>query len=91
MKLHCHYCGAPTRGRNRVCDSLVCRERMLEDWRNTRIAIPHGFYTAAQFAKKAGLTRQAILQRCRKGKYPGTFQDSKSGRWYIPIEYLKKE
>lgn len=73
-----------TSGRNRVCDSPVCREEMRRTWNETSIAIPAGYLEANLYAKKLGISRQAVTKNCRAGKYPGAFQDPQSGRWYVP-------
>ncbi|MFA5485454.1 MAG: hypothetical protein WC260_04375 [Candidatus Pacearchaeota archaeon] len=84
MKL-CPICNKnPVHGRNRVCDSPICREEMRKSWHEEKIVIPDGYLTASQFAKKKGLTPQGVSKSCRAGKYPGALQDEKSGRWYIP-------
>jgi hypothetical protein len=80
----CAFCGGETKGRRRVCSSLECIEQMKQSWHESSIAIPEGYLTATEFAKKHGLTTQAVSKRCRAGKYPGVFQDPQSGRWYIP-------
>lgn len=84
----CFYCGAPTPGRRRVCNSFDCISKMKESWLTSRIVVPEGFLTATRFAKKAGISVQAVAKNCRRGKYAGSFQDEKSGRWYIPEDCL---
>lgn len=87
----CYYCGAPTTGRNRVCDSFDCREKQKHSWYDSRFVIPEGFLTTTQFAKMSGISVQAVTKNCRQKKYPGAFQDVKSGRWYIPKDCLKEK
>lgn len=67
-----------------MCDSVICQEEMRKAWHEEKIVIPDDYLTASQFAKKYGLTPQGVSKNCRAGKYPGAFQDEKSGRWYIP-------
>jgi len=81
----CPICGKnPLKGRQRVCDSVICQEEMRKAWHEEKIVIPDDYLTASQFAKKYGLTPQGVSKNCRAGKYPGAFQDERSGRWYIP-------
>lgn len=81
----CSICGKnPVKGRQRVCDSPICREEMRKAWHEEKIVVPEGYLTVKEFATKIGLTVQAVSKNCRRGKYPGAFQDQKSGRWYIP-------
>jgi len=84
MKL-CAICGKNlVYGRNRICDSPICREEMKKSWYNEKIVIPDGYLTSSLFAKRKGLTPQVVTKGCRAGKYLGAFQDEKSGRWYVP-------
>jgi hypothetical protein len=76
-------------GRNRVCDSPICREEMRKEWHDTSLAVPEGFLEANEYAKKKGISRQAVTKNCRTGKYQDAFQDPKSGRWYVPIDGTK--
>jgi hypothetical protein len=55
-------------------------------WSEGPIATPIGFLEAAVYARREGISRQAVTKSCRAGKYPGAFQDRRSGRWYIPVE-----
>lgn len=80
----CPFCDRPTSGRNRICDSPICRQELRKSWNESTISVPEGYVEANVFAKIKNITRQAVTQNCRKGKYPGAFQDQQSGRWYIP-------
>lgn len=47
------------------------------------------YYSAEQVAQIEGVKKEAILKRCRLGKYPGAFKtpsspEQPSGKWYIP-------
>lgn len=82
----CAFCGGETSGRRRICDRLECIEKMKRSWYEESIAIPDGYLTVSEFAKKNQITTQAVSKNCRAGKYPGAFQDEQSGRWYVPKE-----
>ena len=72
----CPICGKnPLKGRQRVCDSVICREEMRKSWYEEKIVAPEGYLRASEFAKKYGITPQAVTKNCRAGKYPGAFQD----------------
>ena len=81
----CPICGKnQLKGRQRVCDSVICREEMRKSWYEEKIVAPEGYLRASEFAKKYGITPQAVTKNCRAGKYPGAFQDPKSGWWFVP-------
>ncbi|EGO63524.1 plasmid mobilization protein [Acetonema longum] len=81
---NCPFCGRPTIGRARICESTECAKRQQDSWFDGQISVPDGFLTAADFAKERGISRQMVTRNCTNGKYPGAFQDPQSGRWYIP-------
>ncbi len=74
----------PVSGRNRICDSISCRKEMQKTWYEGNITIPDGYLTAAEYAKKKGISIQAVTKNCRAGKFLDAFQDPRSGRWYVP-------
>lgn len=82
----CAFCGAPTTGRNRTCGSIECFRKQQEGWFEGQILVPEGYLTATQFAKRKGISVQAVSKNCRNGKYEGAFQDPQSGRWYVPAD-----
>jgi len=48
------------------------------------MAIPDGYLTASQYAKRMGISPQAVTKKCRAGKIPGAIQDPRSGWWFVP-------
>ena len=82
----CPFCGGKTSGKNRICDSPICRERLRKSWGEESIITPEGFMTARDLARKKGVSVQAVAKKCRAGKIPGAFQDEQSGRWFIPAD-----
>ncbi|MBA1335863.1 MAG: hypothetical protein HPY66_1681 [Firmicutes bacterium] len=80
----CPICGRETRGKNRICDSPICRKELQNSWYESSIAIPEGYLSVTEFAKKRNISVQAVAKNCRAGKYPGAVQEPQSGRWYIP-------
>jgi hypothetical protein len=59
------------KGRQRICDSPICREEMRKSWHEEKMAIPDGYLTASQYAKRMGISPRAI-------------QDPRSGWWFVP-------
>jgi len=81
----CPICGKNLlKGRQRVCDSVICREEMRKSWYEEKMAIPDGYLTASQYAKRMGISPQAVTKKCRAGKIPGAIQDPRSGWWFVP-------
>lgn len=74
----------PLKGRQRICDSPICREEMRKSWHEEKMAIPDGYLTASQYAKRMGISPQAVTKKCRAGKIPGAIQDPRSGWWFVP-------
>lgn len=83
--MNCVFCGAPTSGKSRICNSVVCAEKQRNLWNEESIVVPEGYVTAKEYAKLKGQTIQGIAKQCRNGKLE-CFQDEKSGRWYIAID-----
>ncbi len=81
----CPICGKnQLKGRQRICDSPICREEMRKSWHEEKMAIPDGYLTASQYAKRMGISPQAVTKKCRAGKIPGAIQDPRSGWWFVP-------
>jgi len=53
-----------TSGRNRVCDSPICREEMQKMWHEGSLTIPDGYLTTAELAKKLNISVQAVGKDC---------------------------
>lgn len=83
----CHQ--KPVVGRSRTCESLDCIEAMRRSWTEERLLRPEGYVTATEYARAHGVTVQWAVKLCKSGKLLGSFQDEKSGRWYIPAEGKK--
>lgn len=79
----------PASGRSSTCKSLDCIEAMRRSWTEERLIVPEGFITATEYARAHGMTVQWTVKLCKAGKLPCSFQDDKSGRWYIPEENKK--
>ena len=57
---------------------------MRKSWHEEKMAIPDGYLTASQYAKRMGISPQAVTKKCRAGKIPGAIQDLRSGWWFVP-------
>jgi len=79
----------PAVSRSSTCASLDCIEAMRRSWTEERLLRPDGFITATEYARAYGVTVQWAVKLCKAGKLPGSFQDEKSGRWYIPADDKK--
>jgi hypothetical protein len=82
----CPFCGGETSGKNRICDSPICRQKLRRSWNEEAIAVPEGFMASADYARRKKVTVQAVNKKCRTGAIIGAYQEPQSGRWYIPID-----
>ncbi len=79
----------PVSGMSSTCKSLDCIEAMRRSWKEERLLVPEGFITATEYSRAHGMTVQWTVKLCKAGKLPSSFQDDKSGRWYVPEETKK--
>lgn len=83
--MKCVFCGKETSGKSRICSSIECAKKQQDIWNSESIAVPDGYITASEYAKLKNMTPQGVVKQCKSGKLV-SYQEQKSGRWYVQID-----